>query len=116
MPARRPGDTVVANGRTITAPRTGMTYVRAGELREVPIVSTAADRNTSVAITASEKGKRQMTTEVTEKTAEQIRHETVEFFGFDADPNVLAATWRVYFDYGAALAEYRAAYQAKGEA
>ncbi len=41
---------------------------------------------------------------------------TVEFFGFDADPNVLAATWRVYFDYGAALADHRAAYKAKGEA
>lgn len=41
---------------------------------------------------------------------------TVEFFGFDADPNVLAASWRVYFDYGAALADYRAAYKAKGEA
>ena len=33
---------------------------------------------------------------------------TVEFFGIDADPNVLAASWRVYFDYGAALADYRA--------
>jgi phage head maturation protease len=41
---------------------------------------------------------------------------TVEFFGFDADPNVLAASWRVYFDYGAALADHRAAYKAKGEA
>lgn len=41
---------------------------------------------------------------------------TVEFFGFDADPNVLAATWRVYFDYGATLADHRAAYKAKGEA
>jgi phage head maturation protease len=41
---------------------------------------------------------------------------TVEFFGFDADPNVLAASWRVYFDYGAALADHRAAYRAKGEA
>ena len=41
---------------------------------------------------------------------------TVEFFGFDADPNVLAATWRVYHDYGAALADHRAAYRAKGEA
>jgi hypothetical protein len=41
---------------------------------------------------------------------------TVEFFGLDADPNVLAASWRVYFDYGAALADYRAAYRAKGEA
>lgn len=41
---------------------------------------------------------------------------TVEFFGFDADPNVLAATWRVFFDYGCALADHRAAYKAKGEA
>jgi hypothetical protein len=41
---------------------------------------------------------------------------TVEFFGFDADPNTLAATWRVYFDFGAALADHRAAYKAKGEA
>lgn len=41
---------------------------------------------------------------------------TVEFFGFDAEPNTLAATWRVYFDFGAALADYRAAYKAKGEA
>jgi phage head maturation protease len=40
---------------------------------------------------------------------------TVEFFGFDADPNKLAATWRVYHDYGAALADHRAAYKAKGE-
>lgn len=40
---------------------------------------------------------------------------TVEFFGFDADPNVLAASWRVYFDYGAALADHRAASKAKGE-
>ncbi len=41
---------------------------------------------------------------------------TVEFFGFDADPNTLAATWRVYHDFGAALADHRAAYKAKGEA
>jgi hypothetical protein len=40
---------------------------------------------------------------------------TVEFFGFDADPNTLAATWRVYHDFGAALADHRAAYKAKGE-
>ncbi len=40
---------------------------------------------------------------------------TVEFFGFDADPNTLAATWRVYFDYGCALGDFRAAYKAKGE-
>jgi hypothetical protein len=41
---------------------------------------------------------------------------TVEFFGLDADPNKLAASWRVYFDFGAALADHRAAYKAKGEA
>jgi hypothetical protein len=41
---------------------------------------------------------------------------TVEFFGLDADPNRLSATWRVFFDYGAALGDFRAAYKAKGEA
>jgi len=41
---------------------------------------------------------------------------TVEFFGLDADPNKLAATWRVYFDYGSTLGDHRAAYRAKGEA
>ena len=40
---------------------------------------------------------------------------TVEFFGFDVDPNTLAATWRVYFDYGCAFGDFRAAYKAKGE-
>ncbi len=40
---------------------------------------------------------------------------TVEFFGLDAEPNKLAVSWRVYFDYGAALADHRAAYKAKGE-
>ncbi len=39
----------------------------------------------------------------------------VEFCGFDADPNVLAATWRVYYDYGCAFGDFRAAYKAKGE-
>lgn len=40
---------------------------------------------------------------------------TVEFFGLDAEINRLQVSWRVYFDYGAALADYRAAYKAKGE-
>ena len=40
---------------------------------------------------------------------------TIEFFGFDADPNTLAATWRVYFDYGCALCDFRAANKTKGE-
>ena len=41
---------------------------------------------------------------------------TVEFFGFDSEPNKLAASWRVYFDYGCALGDFRAAYKATGEA
>lgn len=41
---------------------------------------------------------------------------TVEFFGLDSEPNKLAASWRVYFDYGCALGDFRAAYKAKGEA
>jgi hypothetical protein len=41
---------------------------------------------------------------------------TVEFFGLDAQVNRLAASWRVYFDYGCALGDFRAAYKAKGEA
>jgi hypothetical protein len=41
---------------------------------------------------------------------------TVEFFGLDSEPNRLAASWRVYFDYGCALGDFRAAYKAKGEA
>ena len=41
---------------------------------------------------------------------------TVEFFGLDQDVNRLAASWRVYFDYGAALCDPRAAVRAKGEA
>lgn len=45
-----------------------------------------------------------------------VQTPTVEFFGFDSTPNRLAASWRVYFDYGAALADFRAAYKAKGEA
>ncbi len=40
---------------------------------------------------------------------------TVEFFGLDQDVNRLAASWRVYFDYGAALCDPRAAVKAKGE-
>lgn len=40
---------------------------------------------------------------------------TVEFFGLDSEVNRLAVSWRVYFDYGAALADHRAAYKAKGE-
>lgn len=41
---------------------------------------------------------------------------TVEFFGLDQDVNRLAASWRVYHDFGAALIGPRAAVRSKGEA
>jgi len=41
---------------------------------------------------------------------------TVEHFGLDADPTVLGVTWRVYYDFGAALAEWRAGVKSKGAA
>lgn len=41
---------------------------------------------------------------------------TVEYFGLTQDANRLAASWRVYFDFGAALCDPRAAVRAKGEA
>jgi hypothetical protein len=41
---------------------------------------------------------------------------TVETFGLDADPNTLGFAWRVYYDFGAALAEYRAGVKSKGAA
>lgn len=41
---------------------------------------------------------------------------TVEFFGLSADVNRLAASWRVYHDFGAALVDPRAAVRSKGEA
>lgn len=40
----------------------------------------------------------------------------VETFGLDQTVERLAMTWRVYFDYGAALVDPRAAVRAKGEA
>jgi hypothetical protein len=41
---------------------------------------------------------------------------TVEFFGLDTDPKVLGVTWRVFWDFGVALAEYRAGVKSKGAA
>jgi len=41
---------------------------------------------------------------------------TVEFWGVDAEPNRLGVTYRVYWDFGAALAEYRAGVKSKGAA
>lgn len=41
---------------------------------------------------------------------------TVEVFGFDHDVNTLALSFRVFFDYGAALGDFRAAVAATGAA
>lgn len=40
----------------------------------------------------------------------------VEYFGMEADPNTVGVTWRVLFDFGVALAEYRAGVKSKGAA
>ncbi len=42
------------------------------------------------------------------------RTPTVEFFGLDHDVNTLGVSWRVYFDYGAALNDPRAAVKSDG--
>lgn len=41
---------------------------------------------------------------------------TIETFGFDSNPDNLGFAWRVYYDFGAALAEYRAGVKSKGAA
>ena len=41
---------------------------------------------------------------------------TVEFFGMDTQPEVLGVSWRVFWDFGVALAEYRAGVKSKGAA
>jgi hypothetical protein len=41
---------------------------------------------------------------------------TVESFGLDHDINTLTFGFRVYWDYGAALADYRASVRSKGAA
>jgi hypothetical protein len=40
---------------------------------------------------------------------------TTEFFGLDTEPNRLAASWRVYFDFGAALGDPKAAVRSEGQ-
>lgn len=40
---------------------------------------------------------------------------TVEYLGMNTDPKSLAASWRVYMDYGASLGDYRAAVRSDGE-
>ena len=61
----REGQTVSANGRTITAPRGGMVFVKRGVLRETSLEAIGADASASVAIAASAKrrliGTRQLT-------------------------------------------------------
>jgi len=44
-----------------------------------------------------------------------VRTPTVESFGFNHNPNVLAWQWRVYFDHGAAVHDWRAAYKSTGD-
>ena len=39
----------------------------------------------------------------------------IEFFGVESTPNQLSASWRVYFDFGTALADYRAAVRSNGQ-
>lgn len=41
---------------------------------------------------------------------------TVEFFGMDSSAEVLGVSWRVFWDFGVALGEYRAAVKSKGAA
>ena len=41
---------------------------------------------------------------------------TVEFFGMDASPETLGVSWRVFYDFGVALGEYRAGVKSKGAA
>ncbi|MBY0588752.1 Mu-like prophage major head subunit gpT family protein [bacterium] len=42
------------------------------------------------------------------------RTPTVEFFGLDNDPSVLALQWRVYFDYGVSIGDPKAMVKANG--
>lgn len=49
------GETVTANGKTFTAPRGGLIYIRRGVLKETSLVAIGADATASVAIAASQK-------------------------------------------------------------
>jgi len=49
-----PGDKVEINGRTVVAPKGGLTVVAKGKLREVSVVTMGCDSRTSVAIAASQ--------------------------------------------------------------
>ena len=41
---------------------------------------------------------------------------TVEYFGMDTSPETLGVSWRVFYDFGVALGEYRAGVKSKGAA
>ena len=70
----RAGDVIAVNGRTIKAPASGFTLLRASVLREVSIVALGAERDTSVSISAASRKECSMSTsETTELTAEEIR-------------------------------------------
>ncbi len=51
------GESINANGRTIVAPKGGLTHVTKSVLREVSFVACGADRHTSVSIAAKFRGK-----------------------------------------------------------
>ncbi len=48
-----PGEKIEINGRTVVAPKAGLTVVAKGKLREVSVVTLGCDSRTSVAIAAS---------------------------------------------------------------
>lgn len=48
-----PGEKIEINGRTVVAPKSGLTVVARGKLREVSVVTLGCDGRTSVAIAAS---------------------------------------------------------------
>jgi hypothetical protein len=39
---------------------------------------------------------------------------TVEFFGLESEASTLGVTWRIFYDFGVALAEYRAGVKSRG--
>jgi len=45
-----------------------------------------------------------------------VQTPTVDYFGLDNDANVLGVIWRCYYDFGAALAEWRAGLKSNGAA
>lgn len=73
------GETVVVNGKPITAPAGGFLHITAGTLQEVSILPLGADSSTSVSVAASQKGVSSMSTNgaTEERTPEQLESERV---------------------------------------